>query len=96
MTSWKPGVAERSAKFATFSWTPAHEKSRQGGVVRDAAVLSAFGVGLDGRRRILGVSVALSEAEVPITAFWGGLSWKTWSDAACAACGSSPPTITPA
>ena len=34
------------------------------GVVRDAAVLSAIGVGADGRRRILGVSVALSEAEV--------------------------------
>lgn len=41
-----------------------YEKSRQAGVVRDATVLSAFGVGLDGRRRILGVSVALSEAEV--------------------------------
>jgi putative transposase len=41
-----------------------YEKSRQGGVVRDAAVLSAVGVGLDGRRRILGVSVALSEAEI--------------------------------
>ncbi len=40
-----------------------HEKSRQGGVVRDAAVLSAVGVGPDGRRRVLGVSVALSEAE---------------------------------
>jgi putative transposase len=46
-----------------------YEKSRQGGVVRDAAVLSAFGVGLDGRRRILGVSVALSEAEVHWRAF---------------------------
>ena len=41
-----------------------YEKSRQGGVVRDAAVLSAVGVGPDGRRRVLGVSVALSEAEV--------------------------------
>jgi len=46
-----------------------YEKSRQGGVVRDAAVLSAFGVGPDGRRRILGVSVALSEAEVHWRAF---------------------------
>ena len=34
-------------------------------MVRDAAVLSAVGVGPDGRRRVLGVSVALSEAEVP-------------------------------
>jgi transposase-like protein len=32
--------------------------------VRDAAVLSAIGVGPDERRRVLGVSVALSEAEV--------------------------------
>ncbi len=46
-----------------------YEKSRQGGVVRDAAVLSAVGVGPDGRRRVLGVSVALSEAEVHWRAF---------------------------
>jgi putative transposase len=46
-----------------------YEKSRQGGVVRDAAVLSAIGVGADGRRSILGVSVALSEAEVHWRAF---------------------------
>ncbi len=41
-----------------------YEKMRHGGVVRDAAVLSAIGIGPDERRRILGVSVALSEAEV--------------------------------
>jgi putative transposase len=41
-----------------------YEKMRQGGVVRDAAVLSAIGIGSDERRRVLGVSVALSEAEV--------------------------------
>jgi len=46
-----------------------YEKSRQGGVVRDAAVLSAVGVGPDGRRRVLGVSVALSEAEIHWRAF---------------------------
>jgi len=69
MTSCKLGVAERSAKSAISSWTPAHEKSRQGGVVRDAAVLSAVGVGPDGRRRVLGVSVALFEAEVHWRAF---------------------------
>lgn len=46
-----------------------YEKSRQGGVVRDAAVLSAVGVGPDGRRRVLGVSVAVSEAEVHWRAF---------------------------
>lgn len=41
-----------------------YEKMRHGGVVRDVAVLSAIGIGPDERRRILGVSVALSEAEV--------------------------------
>lgn len=41
-----------------------YEKMRHSGVVRDAAVLSAIGVGPDERRRVLGVSVALSEAEV--------------------------------
>jgi len=41
-----------------------YEKMRAGGVVRDVAVLSAIGVGPDERRRVLGVSVALSEAEV--------------------------------
>ena len=35
-----------------------YEKMRAGGVVRDAAVLSAIGIGPDERRRVLGVSVA--------------------------------------
>lgn len=46
-----------------------YEKTRHGGVVRDAAVLSAIGIGPDERRRVLGVSVALSEAEVHWRAF---------------------------
>jgi putative transposase len=41
-----------------------YEKVREGGVVRDAAVLAAIGIDPDGRRRLLGVSCALSEAEV--------------------------------
>ena len=41
-----------------------YEKVRDGGVVRDAAVLSAIGIGPDQRRRVLGVSCAVSEAEV--------------------------------
>jgi transposase-like protein len=41
-----------------------YEKVRQAGTVRDAAVLIAMGVGEDGKRRILGVSVAVSEHEV--------------------------------
>jgi transposase-like protein len=46
-----------------------YEKVREGGVVRDGAVLSAIGIGPDQRRRVLGVSCALSEAEVHWRAF---------------------------
>jgi len=41
-----------------------YEKVRHGGVVVSCALLIAVGVGADGRRSILGVSVSLSEAEV--------------------------------
>ena len=41
-----------------------YEKVREDGQIRDAAVLIASGVGLDGRRSILGVSVSLSGQEV--------------------------------
>lgn len=41
-----------------------YEKVREGGQVVDCAVLVALGVRADGKRDILGVSVALSEAEV--------------------------------
>lgn len=41
-----------------------YEKIRMDGIVRDGAVLSAIGVGPDGNRQLLGVSVELSEAEV--------------------------------
>ena len=40
-----------------------YEKVRQDGQVRDAAVLIAVGVDSDGKRQVLGVSVALSEQE---------------------------------
>ena len=40
-----------------------YEKMRVEGAVRDVAVLTAVGVGLDGRRRVLGVCVRMSEAE---------------------------------
>jgi putative transposase len=40
-----------------------YEKVRMDGQIRDAAILLASGVGRDGKRRILGVSVSLSEAE---------------------------------
>lgn len=41
-----------------------YESIRHGGQVVDAAVLLAMGVRTDGKREVLGVSVALSEAEV--------------------------------
>lgn len=41
-----------------------YEKTREQGVSDDVAVLTAIGVEPDGRRRILGVSIARSEAEV--------------------------------
>lgn len=50
-----------------------YEKVRLNGVVRDVAVLSAIGIGPDERRRVLGVSCALSEAEVHWRAFFESL-----------------------
>jgi transposase-like protein len=41
-----------------------YEKVRRNGLVQRAAVLIAVGIGLDGKRTVLGVSVALSEHEV--------------------------------
>jgi len=46
-----------------------YEKVRQGGHIQDAAVLVASGVGEDGKRAILGVSVSLGEHEVHWRAF---------------------------
>lgn len=46
-----------------------YEKIRHGGTVVDAAVLLALGVNADGKRELLGASVALSEAEVHWRAF---------------------------
>ena len=50
-----------------------YEKVRQDGQLLDCAVLIALGVHPDGKRRILGVSVALSEAEVHWRSFMQGL-----------------------
>lgn len=46
-----------------------YEKVRSGGQVIDCAVLIALGIDETGKRRVLGVSVALSEAEVHWRAF---------------------------
>ena len=53
-----------------------YEKVRQGGQVLDCAVLIALGVRADGKRSILGVSVALSEAEVHWRAFLANLQQR--------------------
>lgn len=50
-----------------------YEKVRHGGVLVDCAVLIALGIGHDGKRSILGVSVALSEAEAHWRAFFSSL-----------------------
>lgn len=46
-----------------------YERVREAGKIIDCAVLVAIGITADGRRRIIGVSVALSEAEVHWRAF---------------------------
>jgi len=51
-----------------------YEKVRHGGSVVDCAVLVAVGIGTDGKRSILGVSVKLSEAEVHWREFLGSLT----------------------
>jgi transposase-like protein len=59
--------AWRTRKLGTFPYLmldARYEKVREGGVVRDVAVLSATGIDPEGKRRILGVSTKLSEAEV--------------------------------
>ncbi|MCP3663118.1 MAG: IS256 family transposase [Gammaproteobacteria bacterium] len=50
-----------------------YEKVREGHQVIDMAVLSAVGVMTDGRRSVLGVAVALNEADVNWRAFLKGL-----------------------
>jgi transposase-like protein len=50
-----------------------YEKVRHGGLLVDCAMLVAMGIGPEGKRTILGVSVALSEAEVHWRAFFSSL-----------------------
>lgn len=50
-----------------------YERVREAGQIVDCAVLVAVGITKDGRRRVLGVSVALSEAEVHWRAFLDSL-----------------------
>jgi putative transposase len=61
LAAWRARALGRSP----YLWLDAHyEKVRQEGQVRDAAVLKAVGLDEEGKRVILGVSVALSEHEV--------------------------------
>jgi len=53
-----------------------YEKMRHGGSVVDCAVLLAMGVNPDGQRELLGVSVALSEAEVHWREFLSDLATR--------------------
>ena len=53
-----------------------YEKIRHGGQVLDCAVLIAIGVRPDGKRAVLGLSVALSEAEVHWRAFLTSLQQR--------------------
>lgn len=50
-----------------------YEKVRHGGQLLDCAVLIAIGIGQDGKRCVLGVSAALSEAEVHWRTFLSSL-----------------------
>jgi transposase-like protein len=60
-----------------YLWLDArYEKVRIDGVVRDAAVLMAAGLNLDGKREVLGVSISLSEAEVHWRSFLESLTQR--------------------
>ncbi|MGH8161089.1 MAG: IS256 family transposase [Gammaproteobacteria bacterium] len=61
-------------RFAYVFLDARYEKVREAGEVRDMAVLVAIGVNARGRREILGVSAALSEAEVHWREFLSGLA----------------------
>lgn len=63
----------RLGRFRLVFLDARYEKTREHGVADDCAVLTAIGVDDDGRRRVLGVSVAVSEAEVHWRAFLDSL-----------------------
>lgn len=60
LAAWR----QRPLGRGKYLWLDAHyEKVRQDGQVRDAAVLKAVGLTAEGKRRVLGTSVALGEHE---------------------------------
>lgn len=60
-------------RFPYVFFDARYEKVRHGGAVVSCAVLIAVGIGEDGKRCVLGVSVSLSEAEVHWRTFMEGL-----------------------
>ena len=68
-TELKQGRERPLASYPDLVLEARYEKARHNGVLVDCAVLLAMGVGTDGKRTLLGVSVALSEAEVHWRAF---------------------------
>ena len=69
----------RSRPLGAFAYVildARYEKVRQAGRVLDCAVLVALGVGPDGKRQILGLSIALSEAEVHWRSFLQSLQTR--------------------
>lgn len=70
LTAWRERPLDETPHLfldARYEWV------REGGQIVDCAVLVAVGITKDGRRRVLGVSVALSEAEVHWRAFLDSL-----------------------
>ena len=63
-------------RFPYLFFDARYEKVRHGGAVVSCAVLIAVGVGEDGKRCVLGVSVSLSEAEVHWRTFMEGLQGR--------------------
>jgi putative transposase len=61
------------ASYPYLVFDARYEKVRHDGQLRDCAILIALGITLEGQRVILGVSVALSEAEVHWRAFFQSL-----------------------
>ena len=68
---------ERPLGRYKYLWLDArYEKVRIDGIVRDAAVLMAAGLNLDGKREVLGVSCSLSEAEIHWRSFLESLTQR--------------------
>ena len=68
---------ERSLGRYKYLWLDArYEKVRIDGIVRDAAVLMAVGLNLDGKREVLGVSSSLNEAEIHWRSFLESLTQR--------------------